>query len=211
MDEKVKQMEVAENVNVAEQLNTIHSCLVDKEKFIPYDYRMLVGWGVLSAVLFMTFDMAVSVSMLYGILYAGVLAGFGFLSETYLVKRINSRYDLKRFTKTQTFINVIYVLSILFSLLLTVFFAFHGNAVYAYFSWIVLLGFATYTSGFVINHRKFMITGILNLTVGLALFAAAIVYADSIPLLLAKCLSVVTVSGGFIYLGFNMRREYGLV
>ena len=58
-----------EKEQILEQLDEINSSLFDSQKFSPYNYNVLVLWGFVSALLFLTFDIIASFSIIYSITY----------------------------------------------------------------------------------------------------------------------------------------------
>jgi hypothetical protein len=86
---------------VLEQLGQIHGALVDEGKFMPYDYRMLIIWGIISGGLFLTTPYVSSFGLVAMAIYIATTIILGFILETYLTNKINEKYDLEQFTKKQ--------------------------------------------------------------------------------------------------------------
>ncbi len=196
---------------VLNQLHNIHSSLIDKEKFVPYNYNVLVMWGVISAILFLTFETVAKIDIWYSMGYIGIVIGVSFLVEMYFIKKENLKYDLEKFTKAQTFIETVYTFSVIFAILLTYILISSSLEVYAYLSWIFLLGFANFIAGFVLNNKKFTTVGIISISVAFAIFTISFLlsplyFADNI-----KFISVLFSSGGLIYLGISVKKDYELV
>ncbi len=202
---------MSDKEEVLNQLNDIHSSLVDQEKFVPYNYDVLIMWGVISAILFLTFDVVAKLSIWYSVTYIGVVLAIGFLVEIYFIKKENIKYDLEVFTKTQTFIETIFTFSIIFSIVLTYIFISNSLDIYGYLAWIFLLGFAVYVTGFILNNSKFALVGIINISVSLAIFVFSFIFDPVLFASYVKYVAVLFSSGGFIYLGISIKKEYAVV
>jgi len=188
-----------------ERLNEIHSTLVDKEKFLPYNYNILILWGVISAVLFLTFERVASFGVVYSV---GYILGFvllGTLVEYYFMKIENSKYDLSNLTKTQKFIESIYGFSTVFGGFMTYLFLQNDLVSYAYIIWIFLLGLNKFMIGFAINQKRFQRAGILSISISFILFLTSLYGIDTKEV--GKYLAVIFVSGGCVYLGIVTKRE----
>ena len=188
-----------------EQLNEIHSTLVDKEKFLPYNYNILILWGVISAVLFLTFEKVAGFGAVYSV---GYILGFillGTLVEYYFMKIENSKYDLSQLTKTQKFIEAIYGFSTIFGGLMTYLLLQNDLIQYAYITWIFLLGTNKFMIGFAINQKQFQVAGVLSISISFILFLASLYGIDTKEV--GKYLAVIFVSGGCVYLGIVTKKE----
>jgi magnesium-transporting ATPase (P-type) len=196
---------------VLEQLDQIHGALIDEEKFMPYDYRMLIIWGVISAVLFLTTPTVSDYSLLVMSLYIASIIASGFLLENYLMKKINKKYDLEKFTKKQKFIETICTIAVFFSLLLSVAFFSKGLITYGFLSWMILLSFANYVMGFVMNNKNFIKVGVFGLVAAAIVFILAILIDDNILSAYISYIAALIIGGGLVYLGFMMKKECNLV
>ena len=196
---------MSEKEQALNQLNQIHSTLVDKEKFLPYNYNILILWGVISAILFLTYEDVAKINLL---LSTGYILGFiliGSVIEFYFMKLENKKYDLSSLTKTQIFIESIYGLNTLFGILITNLFISHSLNEYSYIVWIFILGVNKYMVGFATNLKKFTQVGIINIIIAFILFLATLYGIDTHQL--GKYLAVLFVSGGCIYLGITLTKE----
>jgi hypothetical protein len=191
-----------------EQLEEIHASLVDHEKFMPYDYRMLIGWGVVSAFLFLTFEAVTTRSIGFGLLYVASIIIIASLVETYLTKRVNVKYDLPKLTKLQRFVESVYCIATVLALMLSYILISHGLIVYTYISWVSLLGFSSYVTGFVMNHKRVMSVGAGMMASGVVLYVGSFMI-DLGPYI--KYLAAAVTGGGFIYMGITMKKECDLV
>lgn len=202
---------MSEKEEALNQLNQIHSSLIDNEKFMPYNYNMLVMWGIISAILFLTFEMISTLNIWYAIGYIGIVITFGFLIEVYLIKKENIKYDLEKFTKTQTFIETNYTFSLVFATILTFVFVSNSIGTYAYLSWMFLLGFSNFITGFVLNNKNFTAVGIINISVAMAIFTICMIFDPSLVANVVKYIAVLFSSGGFIYLGISGKKDCEVV
>jgi len=196
---------------VLNQLGDIHSSLVDKEKFLPYNYNLLIMWGIISAILYLTFEEVSKMSIWYALGYiVGVLI-IGFLFELYFIRKENIKYNLQKFTKVQTYIEANYTFAIVFAVVLTIIFTTNNLIVYAYLSCIFLFGYSDWVSGFILNNRKFTVVGLINMSVSLAIFTICILFNPALIQSSIKYIAVLFSSGGLIYLGISIKKDYELV
>ena len=196
---------MSEKEEALNQLNQIHSTLVDKEKFLPYNYNILILWGVISGVLLLTYEEVAKINLLLSV---GYILGFvlvGSIVEFYFMKKENKKYDLFTLTKTQKFIETVYGLNTIFGVMLTYLLVSNSLTEYSYIVWIFLLGFSKYVVGFATNLNQFSYTGILSIIVAFILFLATLYGIDTKEV--GKYLAVIFVSGGCIYLGLILNKE----
>jgi hypothetical protein len=191
--------------DVLEQLNHIESSLLDSEKFIPFNHKVLVMWGVISAVILLVFERVALYGVWYAIGLIGIVTIFGFMIEIYFTKKENIKYDIKRFTSLQKFVESNYTFTIIFATVLTYIFVSNSLAVYAYVSWIFLLGYGDFITGFVINDKKFTAIGLINMSVSIAIYSIIFIFGSDIIEPYIKYIAVIFVSGGLIYNGLNKR------
>ena len=187
------------------QLNQIHSTLVDKEKFLPYNYKILILWGVIIGVLLLTYEEIAKINLLLSV---GYILGFvlvGSVVEFYFMKKENKKYELFTLTKTQKFIETVYGINTIFGVMLTYFLVSNSLTEYSYIVWIFLLGFSKYLVGFATNQKQFSYTGILSIIVAFILFLVALYGIDTKEI--GKYLSVIFISGSCIYLGLILNKE----
>ncbi len=196
---------MSEKEEALTQLNQIHSTLVDKEKFLPYNYNILILWGIISAILFLTYEKVAKINLL---LSAGYILGFivlGSIVEFYFMKLENKKYDLSSLTKTQKFIESIYGFNTVFGVLITYLLISNSLNSYSYIVWIFILGLNKYMVGFATNLSKFSNIGIINIIVAFILFLATLYGIDTKDI--SKYLAVLFISGGCIYLGLTLSKE----
>jgi magnesium-transporting ATPase (P-type) len=191
-----------------EQLNEIHSSLVDKQKFMPYNYNVLILWGVISGFLFLTFESVSSIGIWYGVGLITFTILIGFLIEIYFIKKENKKYELEKFTKLQTFIETNYTFSTFFSTILTFVFISNQLGIYTYLSWMFMLGFSTFICGFVMNNKKFTLIALINIALALAIMTLSVVFTPLFFEPFIKYIATLFIGGGFIYLGITTKKEY---
>ena len=202
---------MSEKEEVLSQLNSIHSTLVDNEKFLPYNYNVLIMWGFLSAFLFLAFGQVATLGIWYSAGMIAVTIALGFIIEMYFTKKENIKYDIEELTKLQKFIEINYTFSVLFATLLTVIFVSNSIGAYAYISWMFLLGFSNYITGFILNKKRFTVVGLLSITSSVALITISFIFDPSLLNDIAKYMAVLLISGGFIYIGIVTKKEYEVV
>ena len=192
-----------------EQLNEIHSTLVDKEKFLPYNYNVMILWGVISGVLFLTFEKVASFGAAYSVGYILLAVFLGNLVEYYYMKIENSKYDLAELTKTQKFIEAIFGFSTVFGGMMTYLLLQNHLGEFAYIVWIYFLGFNKFVVGFAINQKRFQRAGVLSIAIAFILSLAVFYGIDTKEV--GKYLAVIFVSGGCVYLGIVSKKEQKVV
>lgn len=189
-----------------EQLQQIHSTLTDS-KFIPYDYRMMYLWGAVSIVLFLFTGYLFTLSLLWGfVLFVGILTLAG-LIETYFIKKANKKYDIEKCTDKQQFIGTSYNFSMVFAILLMYLFISKDMMGYIIPTWMLLLGIATYSTGFTANNIKMAWVGIVNFCVGSLLYLTAFIFGEQILLSFTHLVAAIITGGGFIYIGYIIKNE----
>ncbi len=196
---------MSEKEEALNQLNQIHSTLVDREKFLPYNYNILILWGVISGILLLTYEDVAKINLLLSV---GYILGFvlvGSVIEFYFMKKENKKYDLFTLTKTQKFIETVYGINTIFGVMLTYLLVSSSLTEYSYIVWIFLLGFSKYMVGFATNLKQFSYTGILSIIVAFILFLVTFNGIDTKEI--GKYLAVVFISGGCIYLGLILNKE----
>ncbi len=196
---------MSEKEEALNQLNQIHSTLVDKEKFLPYNYNILILWGVIAGILFLTYEEVANINLFYGV---GYILGFILLGsgvEFYFMKQENKKYDLSTLTKTQKFIESIYGLNTIFGVMITYLLISNSLIEYSYIVWIFILGLNKYMVGFATNLKKFSYVGIINIIIAFLLFSATLYGIETKEV--GKYLAVIFVSGGCIYLGLALKKE----
>lgn len=196
---------------VLNQLNQIHSSLMDNEKFIPFNYGVLIMWGVISAILILTFDNISIFGVWYGIAYIGGVVILGFFVERYFTKKENKKYDLKEFTLLQKFVETNYTFCIIFAIVLTYIFVSNSVGVYSYLSWMFLIGYADFVTGFVLNNKRFTAVGLLNISASIAIITITFIFSPLVIALYIKYISAIFVGGGLIYLGISIKKECSIV
>jgi len=68
---------------ITEQINIIKNSLMESERFMPYDYKMLIMWGIISIVLFLSLENIVKYGLGYTIGFMVIIIGIGFLYEIF--------------------------------------------------------------------------------------------------------------------------------
>ena len=189
---------------VLKQLDEIEYSLLDKEKFMPYDYSMLILWGIVSVVLFLFSGYIFSKSVYYGSVFLTVTIGGAFLVEYLLTKKENRKYRLEALTNLQKFSESVFAfniaLGILFSILLT---QYHLIS-FIYLIWVFLIGVAEYVLGFSINSKLFFKHGKLSVVSSLAFFAINLFYDLGA---LNQIFAVVMVGFWYIFMGLKLKGE----
>jgi len=198
---------MSEKEQILEQLDEINSSLFDSQKFAPYNYNVLVLWGFVSALLFLTFDIIASFSVIYSISYLASIIFFTMLIERYYIKQENIKYDLDKFTKTQKFIESVYTFTTIISLFLTYLFFINDMVFYIYLIWMLMIAFTNYIIGFIINNKYFTTVGIMTMSVVFAVFTISFIFSPDILSDYIKFIAVIFSSFGCMYIGIKSKKE----
>ena len=199
---------MSEKEEVLDQLNQIESSLMDSEKFMPYNYNVLILWGLVSALLFLTFDIIASFGILYSISYVGGLIFIVTIIEQYYIKQENIKYDISKFTKTQKFIESTYTFATIISLFLTYLLYVNGLLLYIYLVWIMMIAFVNYVVGFIKNNKYFTSVGIINLSLTFSIFTLSFIFGIDIFSDYLKYIAVVFSSFGCIFIAIKSKKEF---
>ena len=196
-----------EKEQILEQLDEINSSLFDSQKFSPYNYNILVLWGFVSALLFLTFDIIASYEVIYSVGYLASIIFITMLIEKYYIKQENIKYDLEKFTKTQKFIDSLYTFTTIISLFLTYLFFINDMVFYIYLIWIIMIAFTNYIVGFIINNKYFTTVGLINLSVVFSIFTISFIFSPDILSEYIKYIAVMFSSFGCMYIGIKSKKE----
>ena len=196
-----------EKQQILEQLDEINSSLFDSQKFVPYNYNVLVLWGFVSALLFLTFDIIASYEIIYSIGYLGSIIFVTMLIEKYYIKQENIKYDLEKFTKTQKFIESLYTFTTIISLFLTYLFFINDMVFYIYLIWMIMIAFTNYIVGFIINNKYFTTVGIMTMSVVFAVFTISFIFSPDILSDYIKFIAVMFSSFGCMFIGIKSKKE----
>jgi len=199
---------MSEKQQILEQLDEINSSLFDNQKFAPYNYNVLVLWGFVSGLLFLTFDIIASYDILYSIGYLGGIIFVTMMIEKYYIKQENIKYDLEKFTTTQKFIESLYVFVTIISLFFTYLFFMYDLVFYIYLVWMVMIAFANYVVGFVLNNRYFTVVGLITMSVVFSVFTISFIFSPEMLSEYIKYIAVIFSSFGCILIGLKSKNEY---
>ena len=197
---------MSEKEAVLEQLNQIESSLIDNERFMPFNYRVLIMWGFISAILILSFeDVAKLYSVWIAVSYIGIVTTIGFVIEVYFTKKENKKYDIKKFTKLQKFIETNYTFSIIFSMALTYIFVSNDLGVYSYLAWMFMFGYADFITSFVVNCKKMSAVGLINITASIAIVSITFIFGTDVIESFMKYIAVLFLSGSLIINGLILK------
>ena len=133
---------------IFKQLEDIHNYIVNDENIIPYNRNRLFLWGFISASMFLGFEFILHFSFFYAIFYIVGLSILSSLFGIYFTKKDNIKYELYSFTNNQKFIDINYLIIIIFAIILTYIFVLNNLGYYSYPIWVFLIGFGHINSGF---------------------------------------------------------------
>ena len=189
---------------VLKQIDGIQKALIESKKFVPYDSKMLIGWGVIAISLFTFAEPLLRERLMYGIFFLVGMIFFGFAIEYLLTKKENRKYDLKHFTKLQKFAELIYGFNVLFGIVLSIVFVKFQLVGYAYLSWVFLLGISGYVLGFVINSKSYLNHGKISMIASLILMIINLFQEISF---VDQLFAIGMIGLGYIYLGMRLKKE----
>ncbi len=190
--------------DLLKRLDEIHEALAESRKFVPYDCKMLIVWGVIALSLIVFAEPLFRERVAYGMVFLVGMILLGFAIEYLLTKKENRKYDLAEFTKLQRFAEVVYGFNVIFGIVLSVIFVKFHLVGYAYLSWVFLLGVSGYMLGFVINSKSYLNHGKISVVASLILL---IVNLFQETVLIDRLFAIVTIGLGYIYLGMRSKKE----
>jgi fatty acid desaturase len=199
---------MSEKEQVLEQLDEIESSLVDSQKFMPYNYNILILWGIVSAILFLSFETIVSFNIYYALLFIFITIVITIFIEQYHTRKENKKYDIDKYTKKQKFIESLYMFSAIISLILTYIFVSNNIASYTYLIWMFMIAFSHHTVGYVLNNKYFSTVAIINLAVVFSIFTISFIFSIDMFADYIKYLAVIFSSFGCIYIGYKSKKEF---
>ena len=190
--------------DILKQLDEIHSSLLDSEKFMPYNFNVIIMWGVVSILLFLFASYMFEQSIYIGITFLITMLSGGGAVEYFLTKKENKKYDIQNFTKIQKFIEKVFTLNMIFGILISIVLVQNELVSYIYLIWVFLIGVAGYIVGFTINSKIFLKHGTISAIMSLVLFAFNILFDFS---MLNQAFAVISLGFGYIYLGIKLKKE----
>ena len=78
---------------------------------------------------------------------------------------------------------------------------------YIYLIWMMMIAFANYVIGFIINNKYFTSVGIINLSVVFAIFTISFIYSPDIFSEYIKYIAVMFSSFGCMFVGIKSKKE----
>jgi hypothetical protein len=180
---------------------------MDSERFMPYNYNMLILWGIVSSILFLTFEGVAKISIIYAVIYITFIFLLFFTIEKYFTSKENEKYDLNKSTKIQKFVESVYTFAVFFAIFLTYIFVTNDMLFYSYIVWIFLIGFSDYIIGFILNNIYFTIVGMINMVLVFAILTLSFVFGIELFEQYIKYIAVLFSSFGCIYLGIKSKKK----
>lgn len=197
--------QVDEN-DILNQLDEIQLSLQESEKFIPYNYDLIIMWGVISTILFIFSEIFFVQGIVVGGLFLSCVLGLGFAIEYFFIKKENKKYKLAKFTNLQSFINTLFAFSMIFGVIFTVVLVKITAIIYIPLLWMFIIGFANFSVGYVINGGAFKIFGIVVVGSSLILFAVSIFKGVSdVDCFTNNTAAILTLGLGHVLLGLKLK------
>jgi hypothetical protein len=197
--------------DILKQVGQIKGALMEQNKFVPYDGNMLIIWGIIGGIMLYGAPIFFEQSLFGGIGF--LVGGFavGFVLEMVLTKKQNDKYALNQFTSIQKNIEYTYAISMAIALVMTIIAIKLEVLGVIYPLWMFHIGFAGFVTGVLANNKQYKIISLLTMLppmVILGYFAFDIQYIHSTAIYeLSRSVSIVLLSGSYIYLGIAMKKR----
>lgn len=169
---------MSEKEEALQHLSEIKSVLVDKDAFFPYNYNALIVWGIIGMIMTIFMGILMKTSILYGSTFAFIMMTSGFLIESFLVKRVNEKYDIEDCTKKQKFISTLYTVLTFFAIAISALLAKYNLIAAAYVVWIFVCSIGYLALGFILNIGYFTKAGFVKVAASITLIVASIFVED---------------------------------
>lgn len=182
------------------------------QKFVPYAPNALIMWGIVMGVLALFTQSLIE--------YIGVAAGGLFLTlfisiaaylEYHMVRKIKKHGESDVLNKKHKFIENIYIFNSLYGILMTAILVKAGAINLIYVVWIFIMGFISYTAGHILNQKSFTYHGIASAMVAFGIAYLIFFTPDGLQDIglsyLFRVLGFIVIGGGYIWLGFQMKKE----
>ncbi|MCK5853710.1 MAG: hypothetical protein KAG56_00725 [Sulfurovaceae bacterium] len=186
---------MSEKEEVLRQISEIKSHLVDKETFFPYNYHACYIWATIAVILTFGMTTVYESSILVGTSFVSFFMLIGFTIEHNMVKKINKNYDIEDCTNRQAFIVQNFVMTAIFSILISTVLAMHQLYSIIMLSWLFLVSLGYFSIGFILNIKRFtqlarfnIISSFILLTIGI--YWELIIGLDSLFLTLTQTVTI---------------------
>ncbi len=185
---------------------------VEEKQYIPYEPNTLIVWGVTMAIVFMfTQSVIDSLGLVAGGLFLAICMTFSAMIEHNMTKKATKKRETLLLTKKQNFMESVYIFKSIFAILMTALFVKIDAINLIYVVWIFTIGFTSFIAGHILNQKSFTYHGVAS-----AMIAYGIIYliyfspngmqGEGLSYLF-RTLAVITIGGGYIWLGFEMKKE----
>ena len=190
--------------DVLKQLDDIHSSLVESEKFMPYNYSVVIMWGVASIVMILFTQTLFEMNIAYGVIFLVSILGLGWIAEYLMTQKENDKYEIDRYTKIQKFTESLFTFNVIFGILLSFILAEYGLVDYIYLVWVFLLTLSGYLAGFVLNSKLFLVHSKYSMVISLILFVLTLFFNITI---FNQIFALLSLGFGYIYIGIRLKRK----
>jgi hypothetical protein len=189
--------------DVLKQLDDIHSSLVESERFMPYNYNVVIMWGVSSIIMILFTQTIFEMSILYGVIFLIFILGIGWIAEYIMTKQENQKYDIDRYTKIQKFTESIFTFSVIFGILISLLLAKNMLISYIYLVWVFLLSLSGYLAGFVVNSKLFLRHSQYSMSISFILFILTLFFDIAI---FNQIFALLSIGVGYIFIGIKLKK-----
>ncbi len=206
LQSKKRKYKMKDKDKALEQLDNIHSYMVDSEDKTPYDSNIILLWALASAVMFLSFEIVLGFGVYYAIFFvigvSALASGVGF----FMTRRENYKYDIAKMTHNQTIMNYDYIIAIGFAIILTMVFNQNDIGSYSYPTWVFLIGFVNLNAGLILNKACFRLAGMFGLVVGALMFGGFLYFGVDYLSHYDRYISTIVCSGSLVYIAMMLKR-----
>jgi len=145
----------SEKEEALRQITEIKNHLVDKQTFYPYNYKATYVWAIIALILTVVSVPMYEVGILQGTFVTLIFIAIGFMTEGFLIKKVNASYDIEDCTHRQQFIVKSFFMLSLFGIALSMVLASYKLYVPIFLLWLFLCSVGYFSVGFILNIERF--------------------------------------------------------
>lgn len=182
-----------------------------ENKSLYYDGNMLIIWAILGGGMIYLAPSFFYSSVEIGVLFLVVSFFIGYMIESFLLRRVNKKYNINGFTHSQKIIAYSYMMLTLLSIILTTIYFNIKVESLIYPTWIFVIGFSGVIAGLLIKCKTHFIISQTIVLIAILMFlyiAFNLEMANDKSFVeFGKWVAIFTLVPSYIYLGFYMKNK----
>ena len=171
------------------------------KKLIPYDYRALITWGVISSFLFTFSQSILSFSIILGTIFIVFFVFFGLFIDYKLTKKENLLVEINSFTSMQILIFKITISIFVFLSLFSILSLKINEYSFIYILWIFLIGLFSLILSFLTSTKIYDIHSKILILTSVFLLFLSLFFSSQFISLLSQILCIIEIGFGYILIG----------